>query len=1247
MLNVGVADRAADLVDSLVEMLADPLADPFQSEWVSVPSLGFRSWLRFELSQRLGQSTGADGSADPTTSDRALGGDGVAANIEMPFPGSLRWRILRAYSAGQGRLGTSDPWEVDRLVWTVLEVMSDPETHIDDRLRRAKLPAGVTLASRAGPIADLFDRYGVHRPQMVNAWAGGHDVDADGHALPDDRRWQPRLYRAVRDRLLVDHDVSPPAERLVAALEQIRNGDLDLSAPLSPTEPGLPPRLAVVGQSILTAELGPVLAAVAEHAEVCVMLLSPSARRSVELARHVVGSTVTASGPSSWASRRNEHPETSESANHPLLQGWGRRPLESALLLGAGGVVPNIIGPASSTPVKQGRDTLLGRIQSDIRTGTTPTDRPPTPIDSSLQIHAAPGRTRQVEVLRDVVLGLLRDDPSLGEDQIAVLCPQLEEFAPVITAVLGPPARRGDQPDGGVPALRYTLIDRDARSFNPVLAAMQTVLDVMPGRFDTSSVRDLMHSPAVRNRFALTDDDLALFSEWTEDAEVRWGLDGAQRQPWGIDGAHRANSWATAVDQIMVGVALGDPLRRTSAPGATATPVDEAEAHSAAHALAVGGIVPAEIAEGAIASAGRIAAAIRSLAAVHALLIEDRGPSRGPGADSVYRPVSRWRDLLTQAADHLLAPDRFEDWQRAALDDALANLVAASADSEGEPSSTELTFGDVKRLLAPALEGQRARADLGFGSMVIARPALLAGVPFRVVCILGLDDDAIPAGQAGGDDLLAALSYVGDRDPRSEARAEILAGLLAAQDHLVITCSSRDVRTNAEVPHAVGLDELIDLITATTAHPTDADDLVCSHPRQAFDPTNFVPSATSGEPFGFDPTARDGAEALVRRLTSKPRPTGANLLLTSPLPEPTDHSKVIDLGDLKGFYDHPVRHFFRRRFQLRLPRVVEPGDDQLPTSLNRLKASGIGTDLLEVGMALGDPDQVLIDPDDPYGDLPEEVRVLLDYHRATGVLPPPSVANTDLAAMSDEVAEILTLASAYDALRSADQSHDVEVTLADGTTIRGRVNRCSDGPRPGPVRLMYNRFKPKYLVSAAIDLLVLTASRPEVEWRGVLITRGDSKKPPQTWGRAVVGGTADERRRSALDALAILVSQYRDGACYPLPLFDATSYALIHGAGPRTSARSAARAKWGDHGKDRYSWSREAQDDYHLLAFGPLEFDDLETIELGGHTLSGEADRLWGTLDGALVELDAELDTQLDDDVLATADTTSSKGERS
>ena len=106
------------------------------------------------------------------------------------------------------------------------------------------------------------------------------------------------------------------------------------------------------------------------------------------------------------------------------------------------------------------------------------------------------------------------------------------------------------------------------------------------------------------------------------------------------------------------------------------------------------------------------------------------------------------------------------------------------------------------------MEGPRARADLGFGSIVFARPALLAGVPFRVVCILGLDDEAMPAGAVGGDDLLVSLPFVGDREPRGEARAELMAALQSARDHLVITCSSRNIRTNEEVPRAVVLDEL-------------------------------------------------------------------------------------------------------------------------------------------------------------------------------------------------------------------------------------------------------------------------------------------------------------------------------------------------------------------------------------------------------------------------------------------------------
>jgi exodeoxyribonuclease V gamma subunit len=375
-------------------------------------------------------------------------------------------------------------------------------------------------------------------------------------------------------------------------------------------------------------------------------------------------------------------------------------------------------------------------------------------------------------------------------------------------------------------------------------------------------------------------------------------------------------------------------------------------------------------------------------------------------------------------------------------------------------------------------------------------------------------------------------------------------------------------------------------------------------------------------PFSFDPTARAGAAAILNRLASPARSSGLELLITEPLPEPPGQTDHVDLGDLRSFYDHPVRHFVRRRLSITLPEEATQGDDQLPTSLDKLTASGIGGDLLEAGIALDDPESVIIPVDDSLPPLPEEVAAVLRYHRARGILPPPSVADPDLAAMSSEVADILKTASGFDALGAADQSHSLEVLLPDGTRVTGTVSRCGGGTDPGPLRLQYSRFKPKYLASAAIDLLLLTAAQPEVAWRGVVITRGESKNlAPKVWVRTVSGNDASARRATALRALEVLVTQYRDGACYPLPLFNATSYALINGANKTSTSRSAARKAWGDLVKNDFSWSKECFDLYHQLVFGPIHFDDLEAAVLGGHTLQGEADRLWGTLDAALVEV--------------------------
>ena len=96
MLDVRIADRIEPLLDLLVDQLVVPGPDPLAREWVAVPSIGMRRWLSQRLSERLGGS--------------ALGSDGISANIDLPFPAELRWRVLQADRGTRPTRGTGPTW---------------------------------------------------------------------------------------------------------------------------------------------------------------------------------------------------------------------------------------------------------------------------------------------------------------------------------------------------------------------------------------------------------------------------------------------------------------------------------------------------------------------------------------------------------------------------------------------------------------------------------------------------------------------------------------------------------------------------------------------------------------------------------------------------------------------------------------------------------------------------------------------------------------------------------------------------------------------------------------------------------------------------------------------------------------------------------------------------------------------------------------------------------------------------------
>jgi exodeoxyribonuclease V gamma subunit len=963
VLHVHRSEYADRLVDGLADVLSDRPADPFAVEVIAVPAKGVERWLTQRLSHVLGTSAGRQ--------------DGVCANVQFPQPTAL---AADAVAAAHGLSAGDDPWGLDRLVWTLLEVIdtvggedwcSTLGGHLGIGDAGHPHRRGRRLAA-AQHLAGLFDAYAAHRPAMLREWAVGTDTDGMGGVLDDDLRWQPELWRRLRDRV----GTESPAERLAAACEQLR---------IHPELVDLPPRLSLFGPTRLTTAQLETLAALGWRRDVHLWLPHPSGALWDRVA-----SRLTTEGPV----RRREDP-TAGVPRNPLLASLGRDARELQLqLAGCATADSDHLAPPSQAPT-----TLLGRLQralhDDADERTDPPERPTLdPSDRSLQVHACHGPTRQVEVLREVLVGLLAADPTLEPRDVLVMCPDIEDYAPLISATFG--LEDGD-PGAHHPGhrLRVRLADRSLRQTNPVLATVATLLELADGRVTASQLLDLAAAPPVRTRFRFRDDDLERLGEWVATAGVRWGLDAEHRQRFGL-GAVAQNTWRAGLDRLLLGAAMAeDDLRWVG----LALPLDDVDSAD-------------------IELAGRLAELVDRLSVVLADLTGEQ-------------PLADWLDTLTKALDSLTAVRDADTWQLAQARRELGR-VATDAGTRGD--SVPLSLADIHALLAKRLRGRPTRANFRTGNLTMCSMVPMRSVPHRVICLLGLDDGKYPRSYGlDGDDVLARDPCVGERDPRAEDRQLLLDAVLAAREHLVILYTGADPRTNFPRAPAVPVGEILDAVDATVATGDGRlarEHVVVRHPLQPFDARNFRAGALGRPgPFSFDEPARRGAERAAQPRDLPPA------FLAAPLPyvEFAD----IALADLVSFLEQPVRAFLRQKLGVTLVRDDEELADNLPVALDSLQQWGVGDRLLRARLAGADPSRCQ----------------LAEWRRGTL---PPGALGTRMVADVMRTVEPIVAASAtgrQQVAREVDVVADLGGRLLTGTVgnVRGatvvRVEYSKLGPR--------------------------------------------------------------------------------------------------------------------------------------------------------------------------------------------------------
>ena len=437
-------------LESLAEVLAEKIqtrpSAPLEAETILVQSKGMQKWLSLTLARKLG----------------------ICANCVFPFPNAL---VQRFFSLLPGEPKESPLFEREVMSFTIFQAL--PELVRESAFAPLRNYLGDETSSLkahqlARRLANLFDQYATYRPDHLVAWGQGREGD-----------WQGELWR----RIVSPEPCSHRAALQMEFFRQARQGRIEAR--------NFPPRINVFAVSTLPPFHIEMLTAAAEFSAVYFYLLNPCREYWFDLLPAKSGARLQiqeASEEKGYLDSR--HYET----GHPLLSSWG---ITGSAFLGA--LFENGIIQEEALFAPPGEGSLLRRLQDDILScrRRSPKDKVSVPRgDTSLQVHSCHTPLREMEVLQDFLLCCLDTIPGLKASDILVMCPDIEGYAPYISAVF-------DAVEDEFRRLPYAIADRNSCDSNRIARFFIELLALRKSRFEASRVMALLESPDIQRRFAL------------------------------------------------------------------------------------------------------------------------------------------------------------------------------------------------------------------------------------------------------------------------------------------------------------------------------------------------------------------------------------------------------------------------------------------------------------------------------------------------------------------------------------------------------------------------------------------------------------------------------------------------------------------------------------------------------------------------------------------------------------------------
>ncbi|MCK3657587.1 hypothetical protein A4G18_02365 [Pasteurellaceae bacterium Pebbles2] len=881
----------------LCRLLAlEPQSDPFTPDTILVQSPGMAQWLQLKLAEE----------------------NGIAANFHFPMPASFIWQ---QYVDNLPNVAEQSHFSKDSMTWRLMHLLENtdfqPILHYLNNVPESAQQKRYQLARK---VADLFDQYLVYRPNWIAAWEQKQDElvlteilrqqkQADDKLkaqITEDVQWQGTLWRA----LVEDINLSTQNGAQAHHRANLHRQYLSLNS-----YKNLPKRIFIFGISALPKTYLETFAAMSEHCDVHLFFNNPSQyywgdivdekfaqKLALKKLSHFEQSTqveiFSAEKLAQYQAGQQEWTAEQEclSIGNPLLATWGKLGRDFFYLLS------ELDTQDIQANTELNGSTLLTQIQRKIL-HLSPSEANSLTLaeqDQSLTFHACHSPMREVEVLHDYLLQCFQSDSNLTPKDIVVMVADIDRYAPYIQAVFGQYQRKFWHKKSG--EMRYdnryipfSISDETLSESDVLLATFLNLLRLKDSKFSAEDVLALLDIPAIRTRFEMSLDDLEQLRHWVKDSGIRFGLLSNNTENQSTE--QNLNSWQSGLERLLLGFAMREEngvwqqnyLGVDSSYGLKSQLV------------------------------GALAAFIEALQRWHNVLLQS------------YQ-IEKWQEFLTALLHDFFAPETQTAEMLSYIDTKIQQITELLQDlNVDEPLSAEVMVD----LLTEKLNEQSNSLKFLVGRVSFCTLLPMRSIPFKVVCLLGMNEQDYPRQQSPNSfDLMQYHRQKGDRFRRDDDRYLFLEALLAAEERLYISYIGQSIVDNTPLEPSVLVNQLLDYLAENLpaqGENAGGKSLITRHSMTAFSPENFSKNHRT--------FAREWAEI---RNDEQTLPDFVQTMAH----DSTNQHIHVEITQLIKFVQNPVQFFFEQQLGVYFRDQEEDIADSENFQLNQLDMYNIRQDLL-------------------------------------------------------------------------------------------------------------------------------------------------------------------------------------------------------------------------------------------------------------------------------------------------------------